>query len=263
VWLILEGMFFVSLFLSLSLSLSSILTLSQVNLPAEVRDNLLGLSESYVPPHPSALDEAVAKIYELMEESVLVSFLNSVSPHSAHPALSVASYDSTMSRSSTRSYEDRSHQPPHYAHQRASAPSSLTSGFMQARPFSHARFHSQPTSSGPACAPRITSGYTSGSDALTDDSGSTGSPSAMSDPLTPPGTPPMSDYYMPDFPQPYPSMGPASATPSPRASRGEHNGLASATRDSWKRVSSKLWPKKKSGGHLRHEEPGVVEGGLF
>lgn len=204
-----------------------------------------------------------------MEESVLVSFLNSVSPQSAHPAMSVASYDSTMSRSSTRSYEDRSvgsrsqQQPSHASHQRASAPSSLTNGFMQARPFSHARFHSQPTSSGPAAAPRITSGYTSGSDALTDDSGSTGSPSGMSDPLTPPGTPPMSDYYMPDFPQPYPSNGPASGTPSPRNSRGEHNGLASATRDSWKRVSSKLWPKKKSGGHLREDEAGVVEGGLF
>ncbi|KAH6875422.1 RGS domain-containing protein [Alternaria rosae] len=240
----------------------------EVNLPAEVRDNLLSLSDSYVPPHPSSLDSAVAKINELMEESVLVSFLNSVSPQSAHPALGHDSYaGSNISRSSTRSYEERSmlsrsSQPPVPAHQRASAPSSLTSGFMASRPFSHSRFHSQPTSSGQAHT-RVTSGYTSGSDALTDDSGSASSPSGMSDPLTPPGTPPMSDYPMADFHQAYYDTGSNSGTPSPRNSRGEHNGLASATRDSWKRVSSKLWPKKKSGGQLRDDEPGVVEGGLF
>ena len=38
--------------------------------------------------------------------------------------------------------------------------------------------------------------------------------------------------------------------------RGEHIGLAHATRDNWKRVSSKLWPQKRTGGHLR-------ESGLF
>lgn len=238
----------------------------EVNLPAEVRDNLLSLSESYVPPHPSSLDEAVAKIYELMEESVLVSFLNSASPQSAHPTMSHESYDANLTRSSTRSYDERSllsrNQHSHLpTHQRASAPSSLTAGFMANRPFTHSRFHSQPTSSGPQ-ATRVTSGYNSGSDALTDDSGS-GSPSGMSDPLTPPGTPPMSEYPMTDFHQAYYESGSNSGTPSPRTSRGEHNGLASATRDSWKRVSSKLWPKKKSGGQLRDDEPGVVEGGLF
>lgn len=196
-----------------------------------------------------------------MEESVLVSFLNSASPQSAHPTLSHDSYDSNITRSSTRSYDERSQQSPVPIHQRASAPSSLTSGFMQSRPFTHSRFHSQPTSSGPQVT-RVTSGYISGSDTLTDDSGS-GSPSAMSDPLTPPGTPPMSDYPMTDFHQAYYENGSNSGTPSPRASRGEHNNLASATRDSWKRVSSKLWPRKKSGGQLRDDEPGVVEGGLF
>jgi hypothetical protein len=73
----------------------------------------------------------------------------------------------------------------------------------------------------------------------------------------------MSDSAMADFHHPYYENGTSSGTPSPRTSRGEHNGLASATRDSWKRVSSKLWPKKKSGGHLREDEQGVVEGGLF
>jgi hypothetical protein len=196
---------------------------------------------------------------------VLVSFLNSTSPQTAHPTMSHDNYDPTITRSSTRSYDERTMLPrsqlPHLpAHQRASAPSSLTSGFMASRPFSHSRFHSQPTSGG-SQATRVTSGYNSGSDALTDDSGS-GSPSGMSDPLTPPGTPPMSDYPMSDFHQAYYESGSTSGTPSPRTSRGEHN-VVSATRDSWKRVSSKLWPKKKSGGQLREDEPGVVEGGLF
>jgi hypothetical protein len=194
---------------------------------------------------------------------VLVSFLNSVSPQSAHPTMHYDTYNASLTRSSTRSYDERSmlprNQPSHIpAHQRASAPSSLTAGFMHSRPFSHSRFHSQPTSS----ASPVNRGYISGSDAMTDDS-SSGSPSGMSDPLTPPGTPPMSDYAMADFPNAYYENGTSSGTPSPRTSRGEHNGLASATRDSWKRVSSKLWPKKKSGGQLREDEQGVVEGGLF
>ncbi|KAF2692242.1 regulator of G protein signaling superfamily [Lentithecium fluviatile CBS 122367] len=240
----------------------------EVNLPAHVRDTLLNLTESYVPPHPSSLDEAVSKIYELMEESVLVSFLNSAAPQSAYPTSSGHdSHNSSMTRSSTRSYDERTvyttrSQPTAPTHQRASAPSSLTSGFMHARPFSHSRFNSQPATSSASPVSRAAPGYASGSDALTDDSGSA-SPSGMSDPLTPPGTPPMSDYPMNDFHQAYYENGSNSGTPSPRTSRGEHTGLANATRDSWKRVSSKLWPRKRSGGHLREDEQGVVEGGLF
>ncbi|KAF2737316.1 regulator of G protein signaling superfamily [Polyplosphaeria fusca] len=242
----------------------------EVNLPADVRDTLLHLSDSYVPPHPSSLDEAVAKIYELMEESVLVSFLNSVCPQSAFPTSTAETHDTGLTRSQTRSYDERtiyhtrSQQPHQPSHQRASAPSSLTSNFMHPRPFSHSRFNSHPTTTSSSSSPatRVTSGYTSGSDALTDDSGS-GSPSALNDPLTPPGTPPMTDYPMTDFHQAYYESGTHSGTPSPRASRGEHSGIATATRDSWKRVSSKLWPKKRSGGALREEEQGAVEGGLF
>jgi hypothetical protein len=234
-----------------------------------VRDTLLSLNDSSLPPHPSALDEAVSKIYELMEESVLVSFLNSVCPQSAYPPSSTDGQDTSLTRSQTRSYDERTlyraHQPQH---QRASAPSSLASNFMHPRPFSHSRFNSQPASTSSSSSPlqRFTSGYGSGSDALTDDS-SSNSPSGMSDPLTPPGTPPMTDYPMVDFHQSYydTASGANSGTPSPRTSRGEHNGLAlaaNATRDSWKRVSSKLWPKKRS-GILREEDQGVVEGGLF
>ncbi|EDU47145.1 conserved hypothetical protein [Pyrenophora tritici-repentis Pt-1C-BFP] len=213
----------------------------------------------------SPLSDECAYVLMLWRRLIDAYIRESGPRESAHPTMSHDSYaGSNMSRSSTRSYDERSarpSQPPVPASQRASAPSSLASGFMHSRPFSHSRFHSQPTSSAQP-APRVTSGYTSGSDALTDDSGSASSPSGMSDPLTPPGTPPMSDYPMTDFHHAYYENGSHSGTPSPRNSRGDH-GLASATRDSWKRVSSKLWPKKKSGGQLRDDEPGVVEGGLF
>lgn len=237
----------------------------EVNLPSDVRDSLLSLSDPYLPPHPSTLEPAVSKIYELMEESVLVPFLNSVCPQSATVDSGFDHHDEILQRSHTRSYDERpsytrNHPPHHPAHQRASAPSSLTSNFMHPRPFSHSRFASQPTttstcSSAPSSRTMI--GYASGSDALTDDSGSA-SPSGLDDPMTPPNTPPMSDYshYTAYYENGH------SGTPSPRNSRVEH-GLAGATKDGWKRVSSKLWPRKRSGGALREEEQGAVEGGLF
>jgi hypothetical protein len=54
----------------------------EVNLPTDIRESLLSLYNADVPPHPSTLDEAVYKIYELMEESILIPSLNSVSEQS-------------------------------------------------------------------------------------------------------------------------------------------------------------------------------------
>jgi hypothetical protein len=50
----------------------------EVNLPSNVRDRLMELPNTLVPPHPSELELAVKIIFELMDESVLVPFLNSV-----------------------------------------------------------------------------------------------------------------------------------------------------------------------------------------
>ncbi|KAK7403586.1 hypothetical protein QQX98_010638 [Neonectria punicea] len=52
----------------------------EVNLPAHVRDHLLRLPCYPLPPHPSQLDEAGRIIYELMNDSLLVPFLQSVAP---------------------------------------------------------------------------------------------------------------------------------------------------------------------------------------
>lgn len=52
----------------------------EVNLPAQVRDRLLNLPSGPYPPHPDELDEAGRIIYELMNDSLLVPFLQSVAP---------------------------------------------------------------------------------------------------------------------------------------------------------------------------------------
>ncbi|KFY32617.1 hypothetical protein V493_00028 [Pseudogymnoascus sp. VKM F-4281 (FW-2241)] len=51
----------------------------EVNIPGDVRDRLLSSPNHFRPPSPPQLDTALGFVYELMEESVLVPFLNSVS----------------------------------------------------------------------------------------------------------------------------------------------------------------------------------------
>lgn len=55
----------------------------EVNIPSRVRDRLLMTHYNPIPPHPSVLDEAGRIIYELMNDSLLVPFLESVVP--LHP----------------------------------------------------------------------------------------------------------------------------------------------------------------------------------
>ncbi|KAI9898141.1 hypothetical protein N3K66_006501 [Trichothecium roseum] len=54
----------------------------EVNIPACVRDRLLRLPTRPSPPPPSELEEAGRIVYELMNDSLLVPFLESVSPMS-------------------------------------------------------------------------------------------------------------------------------------------------------------------------------------
>lgn len=55
----------------------------EVNIPARVRDRLLALATGPSPPPPSELDEAGHIVYELMNDSLLVPFLQSVAPPNA------------------------------------------------------------------------------------------------------------------------------------------------------------------------------------
>jgi hypothetical protein len=52
----------------------------EVNIPARVRDRLLAIPYGPTPPHPSELAEAGRIVHELMNDSLLVPFLESVAP---------------------------------------------------------------------------------------------------------------------------------------------------------------------------------------
>lgn len=52
----------------------------EINIPSPVRDRLLRIPSRPEPPHPRTLEEAGRIIHELMNDSLLVPFLESVSP---------------------------------------------------------------------------------------------------------------------------------------------------------------------------------------
>jgi hypothetical protein len=51
----------------------------EVNLPVNVRDDLLRHEITSTPPSPETLDPAVRSIHDLMEDSIFIPFLNSLS----------------------------------------------------------------------------------------------------------------------------------------------------------------------------------------
>ncbi|TKA68515.1 hypothetical protein B0A55_08177 [Friedmanniomyces simplex] len=205
----------------------------EVNLPSDVRDPILNLELTALPPAPEKLDLAVTKIYELMEESALVPFLNSVYPQTAVPAVTSHSYHAADDSGPMTSgpYEDRSafsrrsrhvrrSPPPQSAVEphsnsysapafinRKSAPSTLTTSLSRAR-FS---VKLSPTTSSPA-APMSSTAHYDPTSAASDanlpsgsDSASGRGPSMTTDdsgstdsplnesPMTPPASPPLSD----------------------------------------------------------------------
>ncbi|KAG8622857.1 hypothetical protein KVT40_009368 [Elsinoe batatas] len=191
----------------------------EINIPSEVRDPILNFDYSINPPPPEALDIAVAKVYELMEESVLVPFLNSMSPRttqspppngcdcrsdensptsprgpkSAGFRKSRFSRYSPPSMSPTSESSAMSFPSPAMHNSRKSAPQFLTTALHRHRlstklsPTSSTNNATQVTSAGsvePASAP-----------GLTDDSGYTSSHTNESI-MTPPMSPPESDMAL-------------------------------------------------------------------
>lgn len=92
----------------------------EINIPSPVRDRLLRIPTNFEPPHPSALEEAGRIIHELMNDSLLVPFLESVSPlhldtsaghhHHAHspkfpPYLTVGAGASSPRSGSTHAFD--------------------------------------------------------------------------------------------------------------------------------------------------------------
>ncbi|KIW05315.1 uncharacterized protein PV09_03839 [Verruconis gallopava] len=243
----------------------------EVNIPADVRDSLMELSMTDEPPEPSVLDVAVQKVYDLMEESVLVPFLNSFYPQTALPDSANTSQEDLAYQ--VRSNEDRalhrrstrkerrssptmsstipSSAPP--MPNRASAPSTLS---QFARTLSHSTRHassSSKTSSAPSARSStiaMISPWSSNQSesmvlspidiGLTDDA-SASSPSAAGEPMTPPTTPPQCDFG------------------SPTSSGGFGGSKGGGT---WKKMRSSFTFKKRS-GNLREEEPEHPQNGSY
>lgn len=180
----------------------------EVNLPARVRDRLLAQTCVSAPPHPNELDEAVNIVYELMNDSVLLPFIESLSPAHSEVHVGEEGADARTGRSRVRGHGE----PRTSRSDEASRSPKFLPHLIIGRGGANSR------SASTSIEPIEREG-------LTDDSGSATSPAA--EPMTPPTTPPMSDW---------------SFTHSPG---GFHRAL-SAHNNGWKKVGAKLGLNRKS-----------------
>ena len=166
----------------------------EINIPSSVRERLLLLPNHSTPPQPEDLEAAVKIIYNLMEESVLISFLNEVpssrSQQSHHGRQKPAELkprkrggsDSSNEKSSIRSRSRK----------RTSPTSSLDVPLSGSRDDPTGRLTPIPGFTRGSRAPSHTSSGSGDPGLLDDDSGSPSSPGR--EPMTPPNTPPSSDF---------------------------------------------------------------------
>jgi hypothetical protein len=196
----------------------------EVNLPSDVRDRLLSLSCSYTPPAPESLDPAVKIIYDLMDESVLVPFLNSVS---AYPSSTCSSTDEQTSMRG--SLDDRLMPSSSYCRDSPPPQSAVdivdnsfspvgSTGYIPSR-HSQSSHLTAALSRSNRLSTHVSNSSSQSGDTLTDDSSS----ASFGEPMTPPTTPPMSD------------IGGLSPGMSPRSV------------GNWKKMTGKFAWKKKSG----------------
>jgi hypothetical protein len=214
----------------------------EVNLPSQVRDHLVSLPCTYTPPDPSELDEAVKIIYELMDDSVLVPFLNSVGPaRSTTSQISPwASDDSMADTYMAGSLDERSLSPARARRSRnesAAGDADSTSYSNLSPRVSHQSHLSAALSRGTRLSAHISgSTHTSSSelpDILTDDSNDSPSPSGSTlEPMTPPNTPPTSNIAFSE----------ASPGTSPKTGRSDSG-------SGWKKIGSKFGFKKSRSAH--------------
>jgi len=164
----------------------------EINIPSNVRETLLSLPNNIIPPRPEELDEAIRIIYNLMEESVLIAFLNDVpSPKGSQSPIDEADrmdIDVTTNRhASAKRRSDRSRS------RRRGSPSSSSDMFTfhhcpRPPPSSNSSLTVNPNKI-PKARGHSSSG--SGDASLTDDSLSASN--SGKEPMTPPTTPPSSD----------------------------------------------------------------------
>jgi len=177
----------------------------EVNLPSDVRNRLMSLPYQYIPPDASELEPAVKVIYELMDESVLVPFLNSVAPMRAPESYSSPwTSDENMTDSHVAaSLDERSLSPSRSRHQKEGSPPRGHDVVSQSYTGPSPRLSQQShlTAALSRAAGSRLSTFMSGSSAissseapesLTDDSTDSPSPSGSAlEPMTPPNTLPI------------------------------------------------------------------------
>ncbi|SLM40400.1 Regulator of G protein signalling superfamily [Lasallia pustulata] len=215
----------------------------EVNLPSNVRDALLSIPNHTAPPSPDVLDDAVKIIYELMDESVLVPFLNEMSHRGSQ------SYSNTWTDSDENVYlrgspdDHSSGRRSSSSRRRASPPASALEGptSLSLGRSSTSR-HSTTSTLSLGLSRSRHHQHSSGATAdqgLTDDSGSSSSPGKDS-PVTPPTTPPAME------------MGGG----SPRSHRGD---------GTWRKMTGMTgrlgWKKKSSSGIRDSRFPTIEDEG--
>ncbi|PVH84501.1 hypothetical protein DL98DRAFT_349537, partial [Cadophora sp. DSE1049] len=180
----------------------------EVNLPSNIRDHLLSQPCEHSPPDPAELDPAVKIIYELMDESVLVPFLNSVAPSRGPETYSSpwTSDESMTDAYMSGSLDERSLSPAKSRNRRDGSPPSGSDVVAQSQngpsPRHSHQSHLTAALVGRAGVARLST-YLSGSSGtspgeapenMTDDSTDSPSPSTTAlEPMTPPNTPPTSN----------------------------------------------------------------------
>jgi hypothetical protein len=195
----------------------------EINIPSYVRERLLHLSPSSLPPRPEELREAVETVEELMRDSVFLPFLESVSAPTPESVSSEA-MSTSLSRSTGRSMLRMA------KHKSSNSSSSSSSTVSQALSFSpkflhhhhhnhhnHHLLHLRSPSdslSDSSASPEIPE-----HELFSDDGTSFGSPATL-DPVSPPMTP-----------------------PTPESPSGSFQRVMAAHTNAWKKV--KLGFKKK------------------
>lgn len=162
----------------------------EINIPSDVRDRLLSLPNHSMPPSPDALDAAVKIVYKLMEESVLISFLNEAPPptNTQARARPIPSHAANVGHRK-RGGSDSSNEKKSYrsrSRRRESPTASLDVQFSAADPTGRL------TAGGITSRTSHTSNASGDPGLSTDDSNSVTSP--IGEPMTPPHTPPSSEF---------------------------------------------------------------------
>ncbi|KAJ0278816.1 hypothetical protein CBS470a_009596 [Colletotrichum nupharicola] len=187
----------------------------EVNLPSPVRDRLIAQTCSTSPPSPSELDEAVRIVYELMNDSVLLPFIESALPNHSDVRMDEDPIDIRQGRSRARGADEV--------------------GARLEEPRRSPKFLPKLTigRSGATSRSASASGEHIEREGLTDDSGSAVSPGT--EPMTPPTTPPTSDWTF------------SSTSPG-----GGFQRALTAHNNGWKKVGAKLGLHRKSRSNRRN-----------